>query len=152
LAKEVGMPQNAISRLESPNYGRPTLTTLRRLAGALDVGLIVHFVPFSQLVDWVSGTPRIDHGLSTGSLEVPSFEEEDKQGIFDDLPSAAVSEGLIAYDPVGKGFFTFAGTATGVAYGSHTHFGAVQFTSAPNEIPIRKPIQSEVQFRYAQGT
>src|SRR5260370_480187 len=53
LAHEVGMTQNAISRLESPEYGGPTITTLKRLAAAFDVGLIVRFVPFSELIDWV---------------------------------------------------------------------------------------------------
>jgi transcriptional regulator with XRE-family HTH domain len=44
-----GMNQNAISRLESPTYGKPTITTLKRLAAAFDVGLVVRFVPFSQI-------------------------------------------------------------------------------------------------------
>jgi transcriptional regulator with XRE-family HTH domain len=83
LAKEVGMTQNAISRLESPEYGKPTLTTLKRLAAALDVGLIVHFVPFSQMIDWVSGTRRIDPGLTTVSLAVPSFSSEEEAGAYD---------------------------------------------------------------------
>jgi transcriptional regulator with XRE-family HTH domain len=82
LSKEVGMNQNAISRLESPDYGRPTLTTLRRLATAFDVALIVRFVPFSELADWVSGTPRIDKGLSSTTLAVPCFSVEESQGIF----------------------------------------------------------------------
>jgi transcriptional regulator with XRE-family HTH domain len=72
----VGMNQNAISRLESEWYGRPTISTLKRLAAALDVALVVRFVPFSQLIDWVSGTPFVDSGLSTSSLAVPSFAEE----------------------------------------------------------------------------
>jgi transcriptional regulator with XRE-family HTH domain len=73
-----GMNQNAISRLESPSYGKPTLTTLKRIASALDVGLVVRFVPFSELADWVSGTPRVDLGRSTETLAVPSFTEEEK--------------------------------------------------------------------------
>jgi transcriptional regulator with XRE-family HTH domain len=76
LSRMVGMNQNAISRLESPQYGRPTITTLKRLAAAFDVALIVRFVPFSQLVDWVSGTPHLDWGLSSTSLRVPNFDEE----------------------------------------------------------------------------
>lgn len=76
LAKEVSMPQNAISRLESPDYGKPTLTTLKRLAAAFDVGLVVRFVPFSELIDWVSGTPHLNHGLSLRALSVPSFEND----------------------------------------------------------------------------
>jgi ribosome-binding protein aMBF1 (putative translation factor) len=57
LAERAGMTQNAISRLENPHYGRATLTTLKRLAATYDVGLIVAFVPFSKLVNRVSGTP-----------------------------------------------------------------------------------------------
>src|SRR5882672_12368971 len=71
LAREVGMNQNAISRLESPDYGKPTITTLKRLASALDVALVVRLVPFSELVHWVSGTSYINKGLSTQSLAVP---------------------------------------------------------------------------------
>src|SRR2546426_7339355 len=60
LAERVGMTQNAISRLENPHYGKATLTTLKRLAATYDVGLIVTFVPFTKLVDRVSGTPYIE--------------------------------------------------------------------------------------------
>src|SRR5580704_6991073 len=61
LGSMVGMNQNAIHRLESPEYGKATLTTLKRLAAAFDVALIVRFIRFSQLIDWVSGTPFIDN-------------------------------------------------------------------------------------------
>jgi transcriptional regulator with XRE-family HTH domain len=83
LAGEVRMPQNAISRLESPDYGKPTLTTLRRLAAAFDVGLVVRFVPFTEMVDWVSGTPRVNRGLSDDSLAVPGFDVEESLGLLD---------------------------------------------------------------------
>jgi transcriptional regulator with XRE-family HTH domain len=86
LAKEVGMTQNAISRLESPEYGKPTITTLKRLAAALDIGIVVHFVPFSQMIDWTSGTRRVDPGLSTESLAVPNFSAEEEAGVFDSNP------------------------------------------------------------------
>src|SRR5258706_2677231 len=76
LGAMVGMNQNAIHRLESPEYGKATLTTLKRLAAAFDVALIVRFVPFSQLINWISGTPFVDKGLSSGSLAVPSYNEE----------------------------------------------------------------------------
>src|SRR5437762_25981 len=59
LATEVGMNQNAISRLESPDYGKLTITTLKRLASALDVALVVRLVPFTELAHWVSGTPYL---------------------------------------------------------------------------------------------
>jgi transcriptional regulator with XRE-family HTH domain len=77
------MPQNAISRLESMSYGKPTITTLKRLASAFDVGLEVRFSPFSKMADWVSGTPHVDYGLSADSLSVVPFEEEEKNGTLD---------------------------------------------------------------------
>jgi transcriptional regulator with XRE-family HTH domain len=80
LSRRVRMTQNAISRLENPKYGRATISTLKRLAAALDVALIVRFVPFSQLVDWVSGTPFVDKGLSPEALAVPSFDREMRIG------------------------------------------------------------------------
>jgi transcriptional regulator with XRE-family HTH domain len=82
LAQETGMNQNAISRLESADYGRPTITTLKRLAAALDVSLIVRFAPFSEVLDWVSGTPHVNEGLTSDSLAVPTFAAEDDLGVF----------------------------------------------------------------------
>jgi len=76
LAKRVGMNQNAISRLENPSYGKATLTTLKRIASAFDVALVVRFVTFGQLVDWVSDTPFLDKGLSSHSLGVLNFAQE----------------------------------------------------------------------------
>lgn len=99
LGKEVGMTQNAISRLESSGYGRPTLTTLRKLAAALDVGLIVRFVPFSEMVDWVSGTPRVTLGLSSEALAVPNFAQEEASGVFAAEPTAVVLPSLPSGPP-----------------------------------------------------
>src|SRR6266481_3464793 len=63
LASQVGMPQTAISRLESSNYGKSTITTLKRMATVYDVALEVRFVPFSKLVNRISGTPYLERGL-----------------------------------------------------------------------------------------
>src|SRR5258707_9347805 len=76
MMEKLGMNQNAISRLENPYYGKATLTTLKRGAAAHDVGLLMEFVPFSRLVDRVSGTPHLDPGLSPSTMNVQSFEEE----------------------------------------------------------------------------
>ena len=69
LADRTGMTQATVSRLESPSYSRFTLSTLKRLAAAFDVGLIVRFVPFSEMVDR-------EANLSQHSLAVPSFDED----------------------------------------------------------------------------
>jgi len=78
-----GTSQNAISRLESTTYGKATLTTLKKLAAVYDVGLIVRFVPFSQLVNWESSTPYLERGFGPGAFEVQPFEEEEKSGALD---------------------------------------------------------------------
>jgi len=90
LAQLVDMPQTAISRLESPDYGKQTITTLKRLAKVHDVALVVRFVPFSKLVDWVSGTPYLENGLSSNAMAVPSFEQEARCGRFDYAANTAI--------------------------------------------------------------
>lgn len=69
LGAQLGMTQTNISRLESPGYGRLNITTLHRIAAAFDVGLIVRFVPFSELIGWVDK-------LSPDALAPKSFDEE----------------------------------------------------------------------------
>jgi transcriptional regulator with XRE-family HTH domain len=78
FADKLGMkhPNNVSARLENPNYGKHTLTTLKKIAAACDVGLVVWFVPFSRLVDWVSGTPYVDRGLTPRFYNVPNFSDE----------------------------------------------------------------------------
>ncbi|MGO9274762.1 MAG: helix-turn-helix transcriptional regulator [Terriglobia bacterium] len=82
LADHLGSNQNAVYRLENPNYGKQTITTLRKVAASFDVALVVRFVPFSQLVDWVSGVPRVDPGLTPETLDIPDFQAELDAGMF----------------------------------------------------------------------
>lgn len=70
LADRVGSRQETISQWESPDYGRYTLKTLKGLATAFDVGLIVRFSPFSELVEW-------NANLTPGRLAPLSYTEED---------------------------------------------------------------------------
>jgi transcriptional regulator with XRE-family HTH domain len=53
LASETGMAQPRISILEG-GYENYSLRTLKRFASAFDVALVVRFVPFSELLDWVT--------------------------------------------------------------------------------------------------
>lgn len=73
LGEAAGMRQTRVSQLEDPDYERLSLTTLKRLASAFDVGLMVRFVPFSQLVDW---SVRLTHA----DLAVPSFADDAELG------------------------------------------------------------------------
>lgn len=70
LASKTGMKQERISVCENPNYGKFSLQTLKQLAAAFDVALIVRFAPFSELVEWESS-------LSPESLEVKNFDKEE---------------------------------------------------------------------------
>lgn len=70
------MKQELISRLEDPDYSKFTLATLKRLASAFDVGLIVRFVPISDLVEW-------ELGLTSESLKAVSFDQD---SYFEDKP------------------------------------------------------------------
>lgn len=69
LGRRAGMAQERVSVLEDPDYGRMSLSTLKRLASALDVALVVRFAPFSELVDWA-----VD--VSPEALAVPDFEHD----------------------------------------------------------------------------
>jgi transcriptional regulator with XRE-family HTH domain len=51
LGEEAGKPRNVITRIEDPNYGQLSLQTLREIASAFHVALLVKFVPFSRLLE-----------------------------------------------------------------------------------------------------
>jgi len=69
LGEKTGVAQAWVSKLEDPNYGKLTLSTLLRLASAFDVGLEVNFVPFSKVLDDALS-------LSQESFKVASFEDD----------------------------------------------------------------------------
>jgi transcriptional regulator with XRE-family HTH domain len=59
LATETGKAQETISQWENPSYGRYSLSTLKQLARAFDVALLVRCVSFSELANWtVDVTPE----------------------------------------------------------------------------------------------
>jgi transcriptional regulator with XRE-family HTH domain len=69
LAGLAGMKQPRISRMEKPGATRFSLETLRRLAEAFDVALVVRFAAFSELLNWSSQ-------FSPDNFQVPGFEQE----------------------------------------------------------------------------
>jgi transcriptional regulator with XRE-family HTH domain len=54
LADHAGMAQARISVMENSSYEKFSLSTLKRLASALDVALIVRLVPFSELASYAT--------------------------------------------------------------------------------------------------
>ena len=83
---KVGIKQQVLSRLENPSYGKATLTTLKKIAAGCDVALLVEFVPYSELVNRVSGTPYVERGFSTDTFNLPSFEKEADENAFEPAP------------------------------------------------------------------
>src|SRR5437867_6601772 len=72
LGKRAGRkPQNVVSRLEDPDYGKYSIQTLLKIASAFDVALLVKFVPFSR---WV----REYDDVSPEKLVVKEFDEDDE--------------------------------------------------------------------------
>lgn len=69
LAKIAGMLQPRISAMEQVGGGQLNLDTLKKLAAALDVGLLVKFVSFSELIKW-------SNDFSPDDFSVPSFDAE----------------------------------------------------------------------------
>jgi transcriptional regulator with XRE-family HTH domain len=72
LAEKLGTTQNAVSRLENPRTGKPSITTLERIAAIFDVALVVRFAPFSEFSDSLAT-------LSDKSVCVPSYGDEAKE-------------------------------------------------------------------------
>ena len=69
LATMAGMLQPRISAMEQVGGGQLNLDTLRKLAAAFDVGLLVKFVAFSELIKW-------SNDFSPDNFSVPSFDAE----------------------------------------------------------------------------
>jgi len=69
LAKRVGTTQPGISALENVHYTSWSLRTLRKLAKAFDVALIVKFESYGKALDEVTG-------FSAEALAVPSFRKD----------------------------------------------------------------------------
>jgi transcriptional regulator with XRE-family HTH domain len=82
LADRSGMLQPRISALMTPGRVRPNIETLRRIAEAFDVGLIVRFAPFSELVKW-------SDEFDPENFRVPSFSGD--SGFVERIPQGTAA-------------------------------------------------------------
>jgi len=73
LATRIDSCQPTVDMFEDPDYATFTVASLKRLASAFDVALVVRFVPFSELVD---------DAVHPKTLAVPSYSdtEQDLKG------------------------------------------------------------------------
>jgi transcriptional regulator with XRE-family HTH domain len=75
LAARLGTTQAAVSRLEDPSYGRPSIKTLLDVGAAFDVALQVRFVSFVRLL-------QETQSVSREQLEVEPFDVEAQRAAF----------------------------------------------------------------------
>lgn len=122
LAEATGMAQPRICEIEKPGQRKLNLETLLRLAAGLDVGLLVAFVPFGELID------RLE-AFDPETVDVPAFDEEVKAS------SAAASAG----QPVTV-------TAAGFITGSFDARDRQAEQEAFSDIPTDRVIYAQARF------
>ena len=88
LGEIVNTPQNVISRYENSDYDGFTLKTLKRLASAFDVALIVKFASFGELRD-------LTKDRSPEVLAVPSFSKEQELKDSLAIPNSLITDAQI---------------------------------------------------------
>jgi len=69
LAKASGMKQSRISAMERPGFTKFNIETLIRLAATFKVGLVVKFVPYSEVLKW-------DNEFSQDTLNVKQINDD----------------------------------------------------------------------------
>lgn len=85
LAKRLGKPQSIISRLEDPEYGRLTLSTIISLARVFDVGLLVKLCTHEKFISETKDvTPK--------NLEVAPFSEDRFNSYFEKSQTAQIQD------------------------------------------------------------
>ena len=75
LGKRLGKGQNAVSRLEDPDYGRLNVSSLTELASAFDVALLIKFVPFTKFFIETADKSPEGLGVSSFDSESPALEK-----------------------------------------------------------------------------
>jgi transcriptional regulator with XRE-family HTH domain len=83
LAERTDMRQPRISGLMTPGKTRPNIETLRRIAEAFDCGLMVRFVPFSELARW-------HNEFDPEEFWVPRFDED--TGLIERKPASSITQ------------------------------------------------------------
>lgn len=68
FAQKLGKPQSVVSRLEDPDYGKYSLTSLLEIADTFDVALNVRFASFPEFL-------RLYSNVTPEAFEVESFED-----------------------------------------------------------------------------
>ncbi|WP_394762569.1 helix-turn-helix domain-containing protein [Phenylobacterium sp.] len=77
LGRCAGKPQNVVSRLENPDYGKESLQTLLEMAAAFDLPLLVDIPEWD---DWLERTRQVDKSmLARTSFNAGLFVQQAKE-------------------------------------------------------------------------
>lgn len=91
LAERAGMKQSRISAMEQVDYDSWSVRTLKRLAQAFDLALIVRFESFGEFLGEVTSVSRQE-------LERPSFVD-DPEFVVGGKPQASASDAVATIAP-----------------------------------------------------
>jgi len=69
VAEKTGTKQPRFSLMEKAGYGNFSLNTLKKLASLFDVGLIVSFVPWGEMIDFIEA-------MTSARLNAMGFADE----------------------------------------------------------------------------
>ena len=131
-----GIKQGPISNLESPSSANVTLKTLQRLARAFDVALVVRFVSFGELVDWVTS-------LGDKQLSPPGFTVDD--GLLEKAPTTAFSTQDFTVDAAGNVTAAwFAGVLAAGWLAAGSTASVIEVGVGPREQQIQRREQEKV--------
>ena len=123
LGTAAGKPQNVISRLEDPDYGRVTLQTLLQLADTFDVALIVRFVPYSRFLTEFQDVSELE-------LLATPFDEDVIDGEYDIQYRTAAGASGNTIDP--PPVFQLTNETTVIATGLAVNDRLAGLTKSPN--------------------
>jgi len=70
LARESEMQQSRISMFETPGAANITLDTISKIAAALKTGVIIRFVPFSEMLRW-------ENSFSPDTFDVTRLDKDE---------------------------------------------------------------------------
>jgi transcriptional regulator with XRE-family HTH domain len=123
LADATGMAQTRICLMENSSYESYTITTLKRLASAYDVALVVRFEPYSHLLDWATQT-------TPDQMAVCEFNKDSLRPL--SAPTTEANQSMVATDG-GYGVITIRTDGNGPAITIASFRSAHQATIPYNE-------------------
>lgn len=140
LAEKLGKHQELISQWEDPDYGRYNIATLKAIAKAFDVALLVKFIPFSELVKDMTDLPET-------RLCPPNYEQDkmnwESQTILANLAASNVNNVNMVKMPIegiNAGITLFGAMNWVMSNAMVTYVVSGEETHNPSPLPTKKEV------------